>query len=131
MVRFQYFLIYHKELIKIGSGHGDLVGVVGLPDAMTSAQITALLIAEMQVSFILCLSTNLVVGNKNWDMPVATLMIGLCVFTGIMAGHMSGAGAMNPARVLGPAILAGMHLEIRIIFYILSRKSSSYNSSKI
>merc|ERR1711990_50571 len=94
-------------LAMIGSGHGDLVGVVGLPDAMTSTQITALLIAEMQVSFILCLSTNLVVGNKNWDMPVATLMIGLCVFIGIMAGHMSGAGAMNPARVLGPAILAG------------------------
>ena len=103
----KYFLIHLKELIKIGSGHGDLVGVVGLPDAMTTTQLTALLIAEMQVSFILCLSTNLVVGNKNWDMPVATLMIGLCVFTGIMAGHMAGAGAMNPARVLGPAILAG------------------------
>ena len=109
------FKIHYKVIIQIGSGHGDLVGVVGLPDAMTTAQLTALLIAEMQVSFILCLSTNLVVGNKNWDMPVATLMIGLCVFTGIMAGHMSGAGAMNPARVLGPAILAGTHQE-----YIIS-----------
>ena len=50
----------------------------------------------------------MVVGNKKWDVPVATLMIGMCVFTGIMAGHLAGAGAMNPARVLGPAIFAGL-----------------------
>ena len=34
-------------------------------------------------------------------------MIGMVVFTGIMAGSLTGAGAMNPCRVLGPAILAG------------------------
>lgn len=49
----------------------------------------------------------MVVGNKKWDIPVATLMIGMCVFTGIMAGHLAGAGAMNPTRVFGPAVLAG------------------------
>jgi len=93
-------------LAMAGSGNGSVVGVVSLP-VLTSQQLTSLLVAEMQVSFILCLSTNMVVGNKKWDVPVATLMIGMCVFTGIMAGHLSGAGAMNPARVLGPAILAG------------------------
>ena len=72
------------------------------------AHIPHLLVAEMQVSFLLCLSTCMVVGNKKWDLPVATLMIGVCVFTGVMAGHMAGAGAMNPARVMGPAILAGI-----------------------
>ena len=49
----------------------------------------------------------MVVGNKKWDIPVATLMIGMCVFTGIMAGHLAGAGAMNPTRVFGPAVIAG------------------------
>ena len=90
----------------MGAGNGSVVGVVSLPE-LTSAQLISLLIAETQVSFILCLSTNMVVGNKKWDIPVATLMIGMIVFTGIMAGHLAGAGAMNPARVLGPAILAG------------------------
>mgnify|MGYP000446279259 CR=1 FL=1 len=34
-------------------------------------------------------------------------MIGITVFTGVMAGHRAGAGQMNPAKVLSTAILSG------------------------
>ena len=74
---------------------------------LASEHLPHLLLAEMQVSFILSLSTCLVVGNKKWDLPVATLMIGVCVMTGVMAGHLAGGGAMNPCRILGPAIISG------------------------
>jgi len=105
-------------LAMAGSGNGSVVGAVELPE-LTNQQLTSLFIAEVQVSFILCLSTNLVVGNKKWDLPVASLMIGMCVFTGIMAGHLAGAGAMNPARVLGPAILKG-NFQYHYIWWLAS-----------
>ena len=66
-----------------------------------------LIVAEMQVSATLCLCTCLVVGNSKWDLPVATLMIGVVVTAGVMAGHLAGGGAMNPCRVLGPAFVSG------------------------
>lgn len=80
---------------------------------MTQPEIIAVLLGEMQVSFILCLATNLVVGNPKWDQSSATLMIGCIVFTGILAGFTVGAGQMNPAKVLSTAILSGL------TFYIL------------
>ena len=64
------------------------------------------LVSEMQVSFFLAFATCMVMGNPKWELPVATLMIGVTVFTGTLAGFMAAAGVMNPARALAPAILS-------------------------
>ena len=76
-------------------------------DIPEGSNLVSMIIAETQVNFILCLATNMVVGNPKWSEPVATLMIGFTVFTGIMAGHRAGVGQMNPAKVLSTAILSG------------------------
>jgi len=88
-------------------GDGSVVGAVELPAEISQSEITGIFIAEMQVCFILVLATNLVIGNPKWELPTATFMIGMCVFTGIMAGDPAGAGQMNPAKVMATAILSG------------------------
>ena len=78
--------------------------MVDLPE---ESNLAYLIIGEMQVTFILCLATNMVIGNPKWKEPVATLMIGITIFTGHLAGHRAGVGQMNPAKVLSTAILSG------------------------
>jgi glycerol uptake facilitator-like aquaporin len=98
-------------LVKYSAGQGEVLGAVVLAD-LTKTQVVGLFIAEMQTSFILQLATNLVVGNKKWDNPNGAFMIGMCVFTGIMAGHHCGAGQMHPAKVLATAILTGQYAYV-------------------
>jgi len=94
-------------LAQYTAGNGKVVGAVELALDMPTGDLVRLFLSEMQVNFILCLCTNLVVGNPKWDHPVATFMIGIVVFTGVIAGSGSGAGQMNPAKVLSTAILSG------------------------
>jgi len=98
-------------LVKYTAGAGEVLGAVVLAD-LTKTQVIGLFLAEMQTCFILQLATNLVVGNKKWDNPNGAFMIGMCVFTGIMAGHHCNAGQMHPAKVLATAILSGQYAYV-------------------
>jgi aquaporin-8 len=92
-------------LAMASAGHGSVVGVVDLT-GLGSEHVGHVLVSEMQVSFFLAFATCMVMGNSKWELPVATLMIGVTVFTGTLAGFMAAAGVMNPARALAPAILS-------------------------
>ena len=95
---------------KASAGHGSPVGVVDLT-GLGEGHVAHVLVSEMQVSFLLAFATCMVAGNKKWDLQTATFMIGMTVFVGTLSGFMAGAGVMNPARALGPAILAREYFD--------------------
>ena len=86
---------------------GSPIGVVSLPDKMSSIQMSSLILTESQLSFLLVFAISMAVSNPNWTLPTATLVYAGTVFTGVMCGHLNGAGILNPARVFGPAIISG------------------------
>ena len=90
-----------------GAGLGSPIGVVSLPDEMSTVQMSSLILTETQLSFLLVFAITMAVSNPNWTLPTATLVYAGTVFTGVMCGQLNGAGILNPARVFGPALISG------------------------
>ena len=95
------------SLAMAGAGYNSVIGAVHLPPHMTSVQLSSLIVSETQLSFLLVFAITMVVANRRWTLPLGSLICAGTVFTGVMCGQLNGAGQLNPARVFGPAILAG------------------------
>ncbi|XP_039251700.1 aquaporin-8-like [Styela clava] len=71
------------------------------------ANISAIIAYEIMATGIMCFFTNVMVGDKSYDQATGAFAIGMTVFQGIIGGRWIGAGCLNAARAVGPAIVMG------------------------
>lgn len=83
-----------------------LAGDVAVAVKAGTAAPLAVLAAESATTLLL-VATILAAVLLRWPRPLAALAIGAAVAIGVAAAWPVGAGGMNPARALGPALVAG------------------------
>ncbi|KAK7918986.1 hypothetical protein WMY93_010270 [Mugilogobius chulae] len=98
--------------------HVYLAGVGGafLPEAMSS-DLGKITLAELVMTMFLTTTVTMAAVNKKTSSPVAPFCIGLTVTANILAGGGLSGACMNPARALGPAIMAN-HWQHHWIYWV-------------
>ena len=62
---------------------------------------------EIVLTFAMNFATVLALLDAKYSHSLTPYVIGMTVFQGVLGGWHVGAGCMNPARVFGPAVVAG------------------------
>ncbi|KAJ8388539.1 hypothetical protein AAFF_G00132530 [Aldrovandia affinis] len=90
------------------SSHADFLNATGgaFTSIRTSEQVPGALVAEIVMTFYLVLTVCMTAINTQSKTPLAPFCIGLTLTIGILGGGGVSGACLNPARALGPAVVA-------------------------